>query len=215
MPQDAFGNSTSGATATPTATPERRRPSEGLLLLVWAIVTVVAVVVVLTRAEHDNLNDPVQKAARGEITGVTGLSLLNPTQLTKALAKLRAKAPEGRLIDSARFDPTQVNVDVALPDYKAARYKVDNALHVSTEGDGETDEKGLAWSAIDPNVPAKILRKVNRMTGTKPTDVDYFALQVLSPAKDSRWIVFLARGTPPSKRSYLADLRGHHIQGNG
>jgi len=218
MAQDAFGNETTAQTTiTPTATPverEPRRPSEGLLLGVWALVTLVAVVLVLMRQEDKAVNDPVQKAARGEVAGLAPLSLMTADRLRQAMAKLHDRAPGGRIIN-LRVAPTRVDAELALPGYKAARYQVDTGLGVSQSGTGETTEKGLRFSAVDPAAPQRILRKVNAKSGTKPGDVDYAVLIADSTApRDSDWSLFLARGTRPDRRSYIADLHGRDVRGN-
>ena len=218
MAQDAFGNETTAqTTVAPSAAPvepEPRRPSEGLLLGVWALVTLAAVVIVLMRQEDKAVNDPVQKAARGEVTGLAPLSLMTADRLRQAMAKLHDKAPDGRIIN-LRVAPTRVDAEIALPDFKAARYQVDSGLGVDQTGTGETTEKGLRWGLVDPAVPERMLRKVNARSGTKPDDVDYTVLVADSSApRDSDWSLFLARGTRPDRRSYIADLHGRGVRGN-
>lgn len=215
-PASAATTSVSSLEATegsgPGSTGERRGVSEGLVLGIWALIVVVAVVLVLTRAEDKALHDPVKKAQRGEITGLGELSLLRADRFAGALTALGEKYPDGRPL-SIRVDPVSVSATLRVGQYGAARASVDPALKVHQDGEGETTEKGLTISRIDPAAPERLVRKVNARTGTAPTDVDYLVLSVDSTSpRASRWALFLRRGTPPDQRRYTSDLAGRDVQ---
>src|SRR4051794_7693807 len=63
------------ASTAPAGGDDSSGPREGLILLVFTILTVALSAFVLQRSEHDAVHDPVQKAARGEITGLDAESL--------------------------------------------------------------------------------------------------------------------------------------------
>ncbi len=48
---------------------------EGPLLAAWAVVTTVLAALVLARAEHRAVDDPIRNAARGEVTARASPSL--------------------------------------------------------------------------------------------------------------------------------------------
>src|SRR5436309_14945873 len=72
-----------GATSTPATGDERKGPPEGLILILFAVLTLAASAFVLQRAEHKALHDPAQKAARGEVSGLSGLSFFRAENLRK------------------------------------------------------------------------------------------------------------------------------------
>jgi len=191
---------------------DRRGPGEGLVLLVWTLLVIGAVVFVLTRAEQDELNDPVKKAARGEVTGLGPLSLLTAGQFAGAMTAIGDRYPDGRPT-SIRVEPTRVNASVRTGEYALRQVSVDVALKTHEDGTGETTEKGLALSRIDPQAPERLVRAVNERTHTQPTDVAYLVLSVDSTSpRTSRWALFLARGTPPDQRRYTSDLAGRDVK---
>ena len=196
----------------PGGSGQRRGLSEGLVLGIWALIVVVAVVLVLTRAEDKALHDPVKKAQRGEITGLGELSLVRADRFRGALQALGEKYPDGRPL-SIRVDPVSVSATLRVGQYGAARASVDPALKVHQDGEGETTEKGLTLSRIDPAAPERLVRTVNERTNTQPTDVDYLVLSVDSTSpRASRWALFLRRGTPPDQRRYTSNLAGRDVQ---
>jgi len=210
-------SSVSGVAASTGAEPRgaaghRWRPGEGLILLLWTLLVVGAVVVVLTRAEHDELTDPVKQAARGEVTGLGPLSLLTAAQFGGAMTALGDRYPDARAT-SIRVEPTRINASVRTGQYALHQVSVDVALKTHEDGSGETTEKGLALARVDPRGPERLVRAVNERTRTQPTDVDYLVLSVDSTSpRASRWALFLKRGTPPDQRRYTSDLAGHDVK---
>jgi hypothetical protein len=201
------------ATVRPADVPGADRPrgpfpSERLVLSVWALLTLVAVVVVLAVREHDAVHDPVQKAARGEVTGLGPLSLVRADRFAAALAALKAKAPDGRIVN-LRLAPDGIDAQVRTPDYRLLYLDVDTALKVHQSSESESAAKGLDYAQLDPAVPQKLVRRFNEKTRTTPDDLAYLSLSVDStdPAA-SRWVTVLARGVPPDQRSSVSNLDG-------
>src|SRR4051794_28264824 len=90
-PQSLVGASTSPVPGSaPSGGDEGSGPPEGLILLLFTVLTLALSAYVLISAEHDAVHDPVQKAARGEIKGLSPDSLLRETNLRHALAKIDA-----------------------------------------------------------------------------------------------------------------------------
>lgn len=187
--------------------------SERLVLSVWALLTVVAVVVFLVRSEQDSVADPVQKAARGEVTGLAPLSFLRADRFAAALDALWSREPKGRII-TLRLDPTRVNAQVRTPDFKVHYLDVNAALAVSEANTSESVQEGIAYATIDPTVPQRMVRAVNAQTDTSPADVDYLTLTAsTSSASPSTWALRLARGVRPDRRMYTAKLNGSGLRG--
>src|SRR5688572_5582021 len=69
---------------------ERPGPREGLILLLFTLVTLGASAYVVIGAEIDARDDPAEKAARGEIDGLDDLSLLRAANLRRVLDKVEA-----------------------------------------------------------------------------------------------------------------------------
>jgi hypothetical protein len=194
---------------------EPRRMAEGPVLFVWALLTVAAVVYFLWHTDQDYVNDPVQKAARGEITGLGPLSLVREDNLRKAFAVIAAAEPDGRvtLVD---VQPTDVEVDLALPNFVKQSVNVDAALHLHRGFKGETTDKGLPIKRIDPAAPERFLSKVNARTKTAPTDLDRIVISIPDTnARDARWALTLTGGIRPDQRDYTADRSGHDVKGVG
>lgn len=77
------------------ARPGGRALREGPLLAAWAVITIVLAALVLVRAEQRAVDDPVQRAARGEVTGLSALSLMRAPRLEQSIA-VRPAARSGR-----------------------------------------------------------------------------------------------------------------------
>lgn len=85
-----------GAHVAPAAPDETSASglAEGAILLLFTILTLAISAFVLISEESDAVSDPVQKAARGEITGLHELSLLRRPNLERALAKVAGEFDE-------------------------------------------------------------------------------------------------------------------------
>src|SRR3954463_7453027 len=86
-PQSQVGGS-DWASQVPDADGGGSRSPEGLILILFTIATLVISALVLHNAATKSANDPVQKAARGEIKGLDELSFFHAANLRKALAKV-------------------------------------------------------------------------------------------------------------------------------
>ena len=76
-------------------------PREGPLVLLFLLATIAASAFVLHSAEADAVKDPKQKAARGEITGLSKLSLVRPENLRDAA--WTGAGPAARLAGTVEF----------------------------------------------------------------------------------------------------------------
>ena len=74
-------------TVSPQAVQEQRGPErfEGAILGLFTLIAVAAVAFLLYTLEQDALDDPAMKAARGEVTATSELSLLNADRFTRAM----------------------------------------------------------------------------------------------------------------------------------
>jgi hypothetical protein len=182
---------------------------EGPLLAVWAIVTLALTAGVLWRAESRAVDDPVQKAARGEVTGLGALSLVREERLAAGLRKVRERWPDGRIV-GLRVEPTRADLSVRTPDFVVHQVRIDAGLGLDESSTSEGVEEGLA--EVPAGAPERILRAVNRRTGTAPEDVDY--VNLTGGAENPGWFLKLERGTRPDRRDYVARLDGTGVRGN-
>ena len=182
---------------------------EGPLLAVWALLTAALAAVVLVRAEQRAVDDPVQKAARGEVHGLGPLSLVREDRLSAALAKLGERYPGGRIV-RLRVAPTRVDAGVRTRNYTVHAVQVDAGLGITEQGTSEGVERGLA--RVPAGAPERMLRAVGARAGTSPDDVDYLALTETGGGPG--WFLKLARGTRPDRRDYVARLDGTGVHGN-
>lgn len=183
---------------------------EGPLLAVWALLTAVLVGLVLVRSEQRAVDDPVQKAARGEVRGLGPLSLVREDRLGAALAALARRYPGGRIV-RLRVAPTRVDAGVRTSGYTVHAVQVDAGLGVDELGTSEAVERGLA--RVPAGAPERLLRRVNARTGTSPDDVDYVTLTELGGGPG--WYLKLARGGAPDRRDFVARLDGSGVRRNG
>jgi hypothetical protein len=204
-----------GATVTPVAipgdAPERTGPREGLVLGLFVLATLAASAFVLAGAERDALHDPKQKAARGEIQGLSELSLLREQNLRRALAKVAA----GRfpLVSNIRVAADRVNVSVRDADGFRRYLTIDPGLGVTSSDVGVGEDYAIAATELDAGAPERMARAVAARTGYGPDAVDY---AVLAPSKGSEqsWYMFLKQG-PARVRQWTAAADGSDLRKPG
>ncbi len=182
---------------------------QGALLAVWAVATLALTTVLLVGEEREALRDPVQKAARGEVSGLGELSLLRPERFAGAVRELEERHP-GAEVTSLIVRPIRMDVILRTPDFKTHNINVDVGLGLDEIATGEGVQEGLALGAIDAAAPARMLGEVNALTRTGPEDVDYAMV-----GRDSIWRLYLARGPRPDQRGFMGgpDGRGARLIG--
>lgn len=175
--------STSAATASVSAAPAavggdtpRRRRSETPLVLLWALLTLAVGAVVLQRAEHAAVHDPVARGARGQVAASSGESLVRPANTAHVLRALRGAMRPGETLTSLRLDPARASADVRDAQGNERILAVDLGYKIDAQGFGTTTFPGTPLASLDPAGPARELAAVKRRApGAK---LDYVVLDV-------------------------------------
>jgi hypothetical protein len=184
---------------------------EGPLLVVWAAGTAVLAALALVRAERSALDDPVQKVARGEVTGLSGLSFLREERLDLALGEIAERSPAGE-VTGLRIEPGRVDAQVREPSFRVRTLRVDAALEVEELGAGEGVQEGLAIDRIPPGGPERLVRTAARRAGTSTANTAYVTL-VRPEGPDAGWSMKLGAGPRPDRRDYVSNLEGRRVRG--
>jgi hypothetical protein len=187
-------------------------PHEGVVLGLWAIVTFAIVAVLLVRTEHHDVNDPVKRAERGEITATSADSLVRPQRLRRALRVLAERAGPDGVVTSFRLAPDRLNTAVRAPDGKRTLVNINPAFGVTTSDYGFGSDEGFAASSVPADVPARMLREVAARAGVSPDALDYLVYN----AGDSGWSLFLKPGGIPfADTQWVAAADGSELRRNG
>lgn len=176
----------------------------GLLFLVLALGGTAAVLVL---AERHNLDDPVQKGERGEVTGITGLSLVAPANLRRALDAADARLKPDEQVTSIRVAPTRVDLQVrdTVGDQRALQVGLDHRVRVTSTSGSSTATGPRGLTEIDAGAPARLVRAIAEREGYPPQRLDYVAF---SPAmQPPRWDGYWVK-VPIERNHFAADARG-------
>jgi hypothetical protein len=206
-----------GAVAITSPVPEdepRKGPPEGLILLVFAILTLAASAFVLQRAEHHALHDPAQKGVRGEVTGLDSLSFFRAANLRKAIGKV-SDGPLPLVTDirvsAVRVDLTLVNADRSQK--RELSYDLD--LRVRHQFDfTPSDTPAVRPSQIDPAAPERMIRSVLERTRLPASAVDYVTQDFTNDPATRGWYLFLKQG-PARVRQWVAASDGSDLRHPG
>jgi hypothetical protein len=210
-PQSMVGASTRPVSESSTAGDDGGGPPESLILLVFTILTLALSAFVLLRSEDDAVNDPVQKAARGEITGLDDESLFRQANIRKALAKVDAgKRP---LISNIRISATRIDVTARDADGFRKLLSIDTAFKVTERDFGVGEDDAVRASQIDASAPERMVRAVAERTRMSPSAVDYVT-QSFSGTGERSWYMSLDQG-PARVRAWIAAGDGSDLRRPG
>ena len=186
-------------------------PREGPIIGLFLVLTLAASGFVLHRAQANTVDDPKQKAARGEITGLSELSLVRAENLRKALAKVNAgKYP---LISNIRVAPDRVNLSVRDKDGYRKYLTIDPGFGVQTSDAGVGEDYAVSTEAINVNAPERMLKLVVAKTGLTPAAMDYAATSFSENSKTS-WYMAMKKG-PARVRQWIAEADGSDVRKPG
>jgi hypothetical protein len=186
-------------------------PREGLVLALFAVLTLGAIALVLVLEERDAVRDPAEKAQRGEIGGFDDLSLLRAENLRRALAEVEESGYP--LVTNVRVAADRLNV-VARNDEGTRRVLViDPGFGVDESDFGTGDDAAVPAGEVEAEAPDRIVRAVLRRTRLAPEDVDYVTLSV-SRVTPSMWSLFLKAG-PVTERHWIAEADGADVRRPG
>jgi hypothetical protein len=186
-------------------------PPEGLILLVFTILTLAATAFVLIRAERNAEGDPAQKAARGEVVGLDRLSLVREPNLRRVLAKIDA-GPRP-LVADIRVAPARIDLTVRDDGGSRSTLSVDPAFKGEESDLSAGDGDAVRASKLDPGGPERMLRAVARRSGVGVDAVDYVTLAPLGLG-ELGWYMFLKEGAAPD-RQWAAAMDGSDLRHPG
>jgi hypothetical protein len=186
-------------------------PREGPLILLFLIATLAASAYVLHSAEADAVKDPKQKAARGEIAGLSRLSLVRPANLRKALAKIDAsKYP---LISNVRVAPDRINASVRDKDGYRKYVTIDPGFGMQMTDAGVGEDYAVHSESINAEAPQRMLKAVVAKTELTPAAFDYAATSFSENSKTT-WYMAMKDG-PARVRQWVAEADGSDVRKPG
>lgn len=208
----------SGAGAsTPAVDPQQlaegQGPHESVILLVFFLLTLVATAYVLAKAEHKALHDPVAKAQRGEVHGLSSASFLRPENLKRALDKVSSSSRP--FITNVRVAPERVDLTVRDQDGSRKLVNIDLAQKVTSYDDNVGDDPAVRASQIDTAAPQRMVKAMAERTGLSTDAVDYVTMSI---AKDGpqTWFMSLRDGFGgATQNDWLAEADGSDLRHPG
>ena len=181
---------------------------EGIVLLLFTLLTLAASAYVLATSEQEAVDDPAQKAARGEITGLHAQSLIRRANLERALEKA-----EGELVSTIRVSPERVDITVRDTDGNRRILIIDPGFGVQERDFGVGEDEAVRPSEIDPRGPERMTRAVAKRTGLPLSAVDY-ATMSFSGTGERSWYMALDSG-PARARQWIAAPDGSDLRRPG
>ena len=181
---------------------------EGLILLLFTVLTLAASAWVLITSEQAAVDDPAEKAARGEITGLHQQSLLRRVNLERALEKAT-----GQQVTSIRVSPERVDITVRDGDGNRQILSVDPGFAVEERDFGVGEDEAVPPSEIDPRGPERMTRAVATRTGLPLSAIDY-ATMSFSGTGERSWYMALDSG-PARVRQWIAAEDGSDLRRPG
>lgn len=191
------------------AEPPGQGIGEGVILLLFTIITLAASAFVLVTSEQDAVDDPAQKAARGEITGLHAQSLMRRGNLEQALGKV----PTGNLVTSIRVSPERVDVTVRDRDGARQILSIDPGFGVEERDFGVGEDQAVPPGEIDTRGPERMTRDVAKRTGLAFSAVDYVTTS-FSGTGEPTWYMALDSG-PARVRQWIAEADGSDLRRPG
>jgi hypothetical protein len=188
----------------------RSGPREGLILLLFTLVTIGVTTWVLVTAEQDAVDDPVEKAARGEIDGLDDLSMLREENLRRALDDIADS--DYPLVTSMRVDPERINATVRDSDGIRKVFNIDAGFDVDESDFGAGEDEALAAANVNAAGPERMIETVVKRTDREAEDVDYVALSV--SGNDTSWLLYIDEG-PARDRQWAAAADGSDVRRPG
>jgi hypothetical protein len=204
---------TTGARTAPVAPGGEQTggPPESLILAAFVLVTLAASAFVLSRAERGAERDPVQKAARGEITGLDRLSLVREANLRRVIAQVAA-GPRP-LVTNIRVAPTRVNLTVRDAAGSRKSLTVGPSFKVEETDFGVGEDDAVPASRLAAAGPERMVRAVAERTGLGVDAVDYVTLSPIGLGQQA-WYLFLKRGNARD-RQWAAAMDGSDLRHPG
>ena len=187
-------------------------PREGIILLLFTILTLAVSAYVLGGEERDAVDDPKEKAARGEVTGLDELSLVREANLRKALAKVS----EGSYtrISTIRVAPERLNLTAENAEGERKILTIDPGFGIEEQDFGTSSGTTTVSAAeIDARGPERMARAVAERT-EQPLDAIDYAAASYSTGGPQTWFLALDQG-PARDRQWIAAADGSDLHRSG
>lgn len=181
---------------------------EGAVLLLFTLITLAASAFVLVTSEEDALDDPAEKAARGEITGLHPQSLMRQANLERALREVGAP-----LVTNIRVSPERVDVTVRDRDGAREILSIDPGFGIERRDFGVGEDDAIPPGEIDVRGPERMTRAVAKRTGLRFAAVDYVTMS-FSGDSEPTWYMALESG-PARARQWIAEADGSDLRRPG
>jgi hypothetical protein len=197
---DAFGKREASA---PTAL-----RANLLLLVLFCVLSLGGTALALAKAVRDDRDDPVEKGARGEVVGATGLSLAAPANFEHALAIVRGKLAADHQVTNVRLAPTRLDIIVrnTTGAQRTIQVGLDYKARVIDAGvSSATGPRGL--TGIDIAAPARAITAALAREGWAPKTFDYAVYDAAEGDTPSRWDLFF-KDVPIERNHVTADGTG-------
>jgi hypothetical protein len=190
--------------------------SDRVVLGLFMAVVVAASAAVVVPLEQDYARDPVEKARRGEVTGLHELSMLRSPHAARALELIRERSPSEVRVQSLVIRPVTVSATIVEPGTgREWDFDVDPGFHVAGgEPSDASSDYGVTFRSIDAGVIEPLVRAVLDRTGKPADDVEYVAAAMSSTGEPMQWLVYL-RGGRIRDRVWRADADGSNLRRNG
>lgn len=199
-----------GATTQPaeSAEPNGGGPSEGIVLLLFTIVTLAVSAFLLWGEEQSALDDPKQKALRGEIEGLEKLSLVREENFRRVLREVRAS--DTPLVASVRLAPERADVTAQNRAGDQGIFSFDPGLGKTDRDFGSSTNDAVPASALDARAPQRMVAGATEKSGHRAGDLDYVTTSFLTERRPT-WTIAFDRG-PAKNRLWIAEFDGRDVR---
>ena len=185
------------------------------LLFIAAVISACAAVIVPTEKKY--ADDPVQKAARGEITPLGELSLIRAANAQRALDGVRERLPAEVVVQDVVLRPGRIDVEAVVPaDGTEHDFAVDPGfgIHPAEVTDASNDY-GVTFRQLDMRVPEAMARAVLAQLEREESDLDYIVASTpSSEGQTLQWLLYLKHGRIRD-RVWRANGDGSNLRRNG
>jgi hypothetical protein len=210
-PPEARLGGTTAATAPAASDPEPSGPREGLILLLFTVLTLAASAFVLAKEENHSLHDPAAKADRGEVQGLDELSLLREAKFRQILGRIGDS--DKPLVEDVRLAPGRADITVQNENGDETDITVDPSLDFQEDDSGSSTSDTAPVQMIDAGAPERMVRAVAHKSGRGADAIDYVTMTFLTQRRPD-WTIALKEG-PAKRRYWIADFHGRDVRQSG
>jgi hypothetical protein len=200
-----------GATTEPAEEPGGSGgsgPREGLILLLFTLVTLAASGFLLYSEEQKALDDPAQKAARGDVQGLDELSLVREKNFRRVLSEV--KSTDWPRVSNVRLAPEEASITAQDADGIQRVLTYDPGFEQVDRDFGTSTNRAVPTSAIDPGAPERMVRAAIEKSGQEEDALDYVTTTFLTQRRPT-WTIAFDQG-PARNRLWIAEYNGRDVR---